>query len=259
MLEVGCQSVELRLPKSAIPVDPARDVLHRARDQATAADAPLLRVRHQARALEHAQMLVDAGKGHAKRARELRDRRFARAGQPGENRPARGVGESGERGVERGIIILNHMVKYRPVTHSVKWPPGLPRNAVPRLLPGVIYTIGHSTRGLPEFLGLLAAHRVTQVVDVRRYPVSRRHPHFTRDALAAALSEAGITYHHEADLGGRRPARADSANTAWRSAAFRGYADYMATPAFQDALTRLLDLARARPTALLCAEAVPWR
>jgi len=124
---------------------------------------------------------------------------------------------------------------------------------------GVIYTIGHSTRELAEFLGLLAAHRVTQVVDVRRYPASRRYPHFARDALAAALSEAGITYHHEADLGGRRPARAESANTAWRSAAFRGYADYMETPAFQDALTRLRDLARARPTAMLCAEAVPWR
>jgi len=124
---------------------------------------------------------------------------------------------------------------------------------------GVIYTIGHSTRELAEFLGLLAAHRVTQVVDVRRYPASRRHPQFARDALATALEQTGIRYHHEADLGGRRAARRDSANTAWRSAAFRGYADYMETPEFEDALERLRELARARPTAILCAEAVPWR
>src|SRR5881275_3311401 len=124
---------------------------------------------------------------------------------------------------------------------------------------GVIYTIGHSTRELGEFLDLLAAHRVTQVVDVRRYPASRRHPHFARDALAAALAGVGIAYHHEGDLGGRRTARPDSANTAWRSAAFRGYADYMDTDAFQRALGRVIELARARPTTLLCAEAVPWR
>src|SRR3989449_8239944 len=94
----------------------------------------------------------------------------------------------------------------------------------------VIYTIGHSTRELGEFLGLLAAHRVTQVVDVRRYPASRRHPQFARDTLAMMLEEAGIRYHHEPDLGGRRAARRDSANTAWRSAGFRGYADHPETP-----------------------------
>jgi len=124
---------------------------------------------------------------------------------------------------------------------------------------GVIYTIGHSTRELAELLGLLAAHRVTRVVDVRRYPASRRHPQFAQDALATALEQTGIHYHHEADLGGRRAARRDSANTAWRSAAFRGYADYMETPEFEDALERLRELARARRTAILCAEAVPWR
>jgi len=123
----------------------------------------------------------------------------------------------------------------------------------------MIYTIGHSTRELGEFLGLLAAHRVMQVVDVRRYPASRRHPQFARDALAAALQESGVGYHHEPALGGRRAARPDSANTAWRSAGFRGYADYMETPVFEDALARLRELARARPTAILCAEAVPWR
>ena len=123
----------------------------------------------------------------------------------------------------------------------------------------MIYTVGHSTRELEDFLRLLAAHGVGQVVDVRRYPASRRHPHFARDALAAALQAVGVAYHHEGDLGGRRTARPDSANTAWRSAAFRGYADYMNTDAFQQALGRVVELARARPTTLLCAEAVPWR
>ena len=128
-----------------------------------------------------------------------------------------------------------------------------------RLLPGMIYTIGHSTRELAAFLDLLAAHGVTQIVDVRRYPASRRHPHFAREALAAALEAVGVAYHHEPDLGGRRTARGDSTNTAWRSVSFRGYADYMETPEFEHALARLLELARVRPSAILCAEAVPWR
>src|SRR3989441_8204730 len=123
----------------------------------------------------------------------------------------------------------------------------------------MIYTIGHSTRELGEFLDLLAAHRVTQVVDVRRCPAPRRRPHFARDALAAALEAVGVAYHPEPELGGRRTARRDSTNTAWRSASFRGYADYMETSGFEEALTRLRELARARPTAVLCAEAVPWR
>jgi uncharacterized protein (DUF488 family) len=123
----------------------------------------------------------------------------------------------------------------------------------------VIYSVGHSTRDLADFLGLLAAHGVRQVVDVRRYPASRRHPHFARDALAVALAGAGIAYWHEGDLGGRRVARSDSTNTAWRSGAFRGYADHMETDAFQHALGRVIELGRARPTTLLCAEAVPWR
>ncbi len=123
----------------------------------------------------------------------------------------------------------------------------------------MIYTIGHSTRDLGEFLGLLTSHRVSQVVDVRRYPASRRHPQFAREALATALGDIGVGYRHEPDLGGRRAARPDSANTAWRSAGFRGYADYMETPEFEDALARLRDLAPAGPTTIMCAEAVPWR
>lgn len=123
----------------------------------------------------------------------------------------------------------------------------------------VIYTIGHSTRPLGEFLDLLRAHDIAHVVDVRRYPGSRRYPHFGRQALAAALAEAGIGYEHAPDLGGRRVARPDSFNTAWRSASFRGYADYMETPEFQDALARLVAVGRTRRTVVLCAEAVPWR
>jgi uncharacterized protein (DUF488 family) len=137
--------------------------------------------------------------------------------------------------------------------------PGLPPHPASRFLPGVIYTVGHSTRELGEFLDLLTSHQVAQVVDVRRYPASRRHPQFAREALAAALAHAGLDYRHEPGLGGRRAARHDSANTAWRSPGFRGYADYMETQEFQEALARLVDLARARPTAILCAEAVPWR
>lgn len=128
------------------------------------------------------------------------------------------------------------------------------------ILPGsVIYTIGHSTRGLAELVGLLTVHGVAQVVDVRRYPASRRYPQFARAALAAGLAAHGLGYRHEPDLGGRRSPRRDSANTAWRSAGFRGYADYMETDAFQAALGRLIAAARATPTAILCAEALPWR
>jgi uncharacterized protein (DUF488 family) len=123
----------------------------------------------------------------------------------------------------------------------------------------VIVTIGHSTRTSDEFLALLGAHGVDEVLDVRRYPASRRHPHFARDALASALRAAGVAYRHDADLGGRRAPRPDSPHTAWRSGAFRGYADHMETEAFGAALERLMDTAADRTVALLCAEAVPWR
>ena len=126
-------------------------------------------------------------------------------------------------------------------------------------MPPVIYTVGHSTRRLEEFLRLLSAHGVEGVVDVRRYPASRRHPHFAREALAGALAAAAIAYRHEPDLGGRRAPRGDSANVGWKDAGFRGYADHMATTAFRAALERLIEFAEARPTAILCAEAVPSR
>ncbi|HVT59156.1 MAG TPA: DUF488 domain-containing protein [Thermoanaerobaculia bacterium] len=122
-----------------------------------------------------------------------------------------------------------------------------------------LFTAGHSTRTSPELVALLAAWGIELLVDVRRFPGSRRHPQFGHEALAAALAGAGIAYRHEADLGGRRLPRPDSPHTTWRVSAFRGYADYMETPAFAAALARLLDLAARRPTAILCAEAVPWR
>jgi len=106
---------------------------------------------------------------------------------------------------------------------------------------------------------LLTEHGIQVLVDVRRFPASRRHPQFAREALAASLAGAGIEYIHEPDLGGRRAARPDSQHTAWRVEAFRGYADYMESPEFTAALKRLIERATGTPTAILCAEAVPWR
>ena len=121
-----------------------------------------------------------------------------------------------------------------------------------------IYTIGHSTRTEQEFLEILRAHGIRRLVDVRRYPGSRRHPQFSRESLERFLPEHGIAYEHAPDLGGRRTASADSVNDAWRSASFRAYADYMQTPEFERALGALIDGAD-QPTAIMCAEAVPWR
>jgi uncharacterized protein (DUF488 family) len=120
-----------------------------------------------------------------------------------------------------------------------------------------IYTIGHSTRPFEELVGLLREHAVERLADIRRYPGSRRHPHFSRDALAAALPDLGIAYVHFPELGGRRKPRPDSPNTAWRNAQFRAYADHMSTPGFREAVDSLL--ASPLVTAVMCAEAVPWR
>jgi uncharacterized protein (DUF488 family) len=126
-----------------------------------------------------------------------------------------------------------------------------------------VFTAGHSTRPIEDLLALLAEHGVRTLVDVRRFPGSRRHPQYSRDPLAASLAAAGIQYVHEPDLGGRRAARPGSPHTAWRVEAFRGYADYMETPEFQAALERLIQRAEGqaegRTVAILCAEAVPWR
>jgi uncharacterized protein (DUF488 family) len=123
----------------------------------------------------------------------------------------------------------------------------------------VIYTIGHSTRPLEDFIALLRAHGVAQLVDIRSIPRSRRHPHFSSEALSASLAKQGILYRHSPALGGMRKPRRDSRNTAWRVEGFRGYADYMETEAFQAALDDLVALAGQAPTAIMCAEAVWWR
>lgn len=125
--------------------------------------------------------------------------------------------------------------------------------------PERIWTIGHSTRQLEEFLLLLEAHRIGIVADVRRFPGSRKHPQFSAEPLAAALQERGIRYEHIVQLGGRRRARPDSRNTAWRNDAFRGYADYMESDDYRSGLDRLLTVASESRTAVLCSEAVWWR
>lgn len=123
----------------------------------------------------------------------------------------------------------------------------------------VLYTLGHSTHSIEEFIALLSAHGIRHLVDVRSIPKSRHVPQFNTDALASSLHSAGIGYTHLKSLGGRRSTRKDSLNTGWRNASFRGYADYMATPEFAAGLAALIEIARTAPTAIMCAEAVPWR
>jgi uncharacterized protein (DUF488 family) len=123
----------------------------------------------------------------------------------------------------------------------------------------LVYTLGHSTLPLEAFLAVVDGAGIATVADVRRFPASRRHPHFARAPLGQALTRAGIAYEWLAGLGGRRRSRPDSPHVAWRSAGFRAYADHMESAEFQADLARLLALARSGPTAVLCAEAVPWR
>jgi uncharacterized protein (DUF488 family) len=123
-----------------------------------------------------------------------------------------------------------------------------------------IWTIGHSTRTIDEFISLLRENGIKLVADVRMFPGSKRYPQFGREALAKSLGESSIRYEHFPELGGRRKAKTDSRNTAWRNASFRGYADYMETEQFQNGIERLLDVAaKAGPTAIMCAEAIWWR
>lgn len=120
-----------------------------------------------------------------------------------------------------------------------------------------IYTIGHSTRGLDELVALLREHDVQRLADIRRFPGSRRHPHFSRESLERELPPLGIEYVHLEELGGRRKPLKQSRNMGWESDQFRGYADHMASAEFRAAIDRLL--ASDLPTAVMCAEAVPWR
>lgn len=122
-----------------------------------------------------------------------------------------------------------------------------------------IWTIGHSTQPLADFIGKLHRHAIDCVADVRRFPGSRRHPQFGSEALRAGLADAGIDYHPFVALGGRRRPRPDSPNTAWRNEAFRGYADHLADADYRAAFERLCALARGRRCALMCAESLWWR
>ena len=123
-----------------------------------------------------------------------------------------------------------------------------------------IWTIGHSTRAIDEFISLFEENGLKLLADVRAWPSSKRYPQFNKDALAESLTGHGIRYEHFPELGGKRKANPDSRNTAWRNASFRGYADYMETEQFQKGIERLLDDAgEAGPTAIVCAEAVWWR
>jgi len=125
----------------------------------------------------------------------------------------------------------------------------------------VLYTVGHSTRTLDELVAIVTDAGVRLIVDVRAFPMSRRHPQFNKDALAASLPAAGVDYCHMPELGGRRHAKkgAPSRNGLWTVEAFRNYADYAETPAFAAALDELEALGRERPAAIMCAEAVWWQ
>jgi uncharacterized protein (DUF488 family) len=131
---------------------------------------------------------------------------------------------------------------------------GQPRESSP-----AIFSVGHSTRSLDQFLELLRAYGIKQVVDIRTLPRSRHNPQFNRETLSRFLRNRRIGYRHMKTLGGLRRARADSPNMGWQNASFRGFADYMQTPEFAKALEKFMDLTRLKPTVLMCAEAVPWR
>ncbi|HEU0050712.1 MAG TPA: DUF488 domain-containing protein [Patescibacteria group bacterium] len=123
----------------------------------------------------------------------------------------------------------------------------------------VLYTIGHSTRSSKEFLTLLHAHGIRQVIDIRTIPRSRHNPQFNKEKISIFLRRHGINYSHEKHLGGLRHAKKDSPNTGWKNRSFRGFADYMLTEEFELGLKRLMRKAKKKPTVIMCAEAVPWR
>lgn len=122
-----------------------------------------------------------------------------------------------------------------------------------------IYTIGHSTRSLEEFIAILKHYQIKVLADIRSMPGSRRVPQYNKENLEPALAAENIQYVHFKELGGLRPTKKDSVNTGWRNKSFRGYADYMQTPDFEDGLNALISLAASTTVAIMCAEAVPWR
>lgn len=124
------------------------------------------------------------------------------------------------------------------------------------LMTQTVWTIGHSTRTFDDFLALLRSADITYVADVRRFPGSRRHPQFNKETLSQALGESGVDYVSITELGGRRKARADSKNTAWRNESFRGYADYMETPEFEHGIAHMFAAGKDRRLAIMCSEAL---
>ncbi len=122
-----------------------------------------------------------------------------------------------------------------------------------------VYTIGHSNRPIEEFIGLLREHGIERVLDIRTVPKSRHNPQFGQDQLPDSLAQAGIGYEYIRELGGLRKARKDTPNGAWRNASFRGYADHMQSPEFNEHVDIVARMAQSTRCALMCAEAVPWR
>ncbi|HLY47213.1 MAG TPA: DUF488 domain-containing protein [Stellaceae bacterium] len=124
---------------------------------------------------------------------------------------------------------------------------------------GAIFTVGHSTLPIERFIALLHIYGIKRLADIRTVPRSRHNPQFNSDALGHALKSENIDYVPLSALGGLRHARKDSANTGWRNTSFRGFADYMQTEAFEAGLAKLIGMSRQTPSAMMCAEAVPWR
>lgn len=123
----------------------------------------------------------------------------------------------------------------------------------------MIYTIGHSTRSIEDFMAILKKYEISQLVDIRTIPKSRRNPQYGQENLKESLEEAGIQYIHMKSLGGLRPSAGESVNKGWKNQSFRNYADYMQTEEFISAVNKLKELCIVETTAMMCAEAVPWR
>lgn len=130
---------------------------------------------------------------------------------------------------------------------------------MPEWQPGTVFTVGHSTLPIEQFIQLLKTYDIDCLLDIRTVPKSRHNPQFNSEDLEQSLAAAGIGYRTVPELGGLRHARKDSPNTGWRNKSFRGYADYMQTGEFEKGLRLLMDLGRKNRVAIMCAEAVPWR
>jgi uncharacterized protein (DUF488 family) len=139
------------------------------------------------------------------------------------------------------------MNKSHPAAREAVWPQG------------AVFTVGHSNLSIADFIALLRAYGIKRLIDIRTIPRSRHNPQFNSDALGQSLKHEQIDYVALPALGGLRHSRKDSPNTGWHNKSFRGYADYMQTKDFEDGLRRLLQLGRSKRTAIMCAEAVPWR